>query len=377
MALLDHKEVDVEEFLGEVGITIELSPHSYLARIPGQGRHDPLLVKLELAASNASQNAKADPGLLAELATLDALRFSDAGAATTKLPELVSACTKSRSPEVLHRALSSYAEDRRLHMHFGLAARALTCALEIPFSLSREVPVTLQRTSYLLANHNWLRAALRCATDACDLCVQLDDREGIGKMLYTRAVMVDRQNDVADAIRLYESSLRYLADSNWMYRFGAHWSLAWCHSQSGHYDVAMERLIQAKTTHRTRTGINWLRVSWLHGLVALHQGHLQEAEPHLREAYEGFRQGPDSITTALVALDLCKALLGTNHVADISEIAHEMISLLTPLRKNPIASAAILRFYDMAKKGNVTLDGIATTIEEIKRSERPKEAPAP
>lgn len=364
--LFDRCILDPRELLRKLGFDLTFNPHSYLRRIRHQGVGDPEIAALEMTIEHVrdTENDVPCPELLQELAAIDTLRFSDVGAAASRTSSIIPPVAESGSSSLVIQTLGVLGSVRRVQGKFGLAARAYHLAFENAEPFSAERARLLERLAYLLANHGWLHAAEDSAAAAIEGFTLLHDQESLGKALITRAVMLRRMGAIEKTHAFYLSSLRYLPEQEWIYRFTAYQDLARCEWELGRLEEAQRYLTLAKEAHQTQTGLNWLKVWWVQSIIALKQGNFADAEQYGRIVVSGFDDETDPVDVALGSLHLAKTLLLRQKLDEITVLSRSMMRLLTPLKRNQVASALIAKFIKTAQAGQITL----RFLERISRS---------
>jgi len=227
----------------------------------------------------------------------------------------------------------------------------------------------LRRCASLLSGLGENRVALVVVERAVRLCVLSHNLPDLGKSLFGRGMLLRRLGDVADAVVCYRSALSYLPAEAWQHRFCALQSLAIALLVEERVGEARTAADEAMHEHRTREGLNWWKLMWFRGDVALRSDDLREAETLFRQAREVFESEGDHVDVALISLRLAKALLLAGKETELRRVVADLLDLLQPLMaENRIAGEIV---GDLAKKAlveDVTMDFLDRAHEKIYKS---------
>lgn len=314
-----------------------------------------------------------------QLERLDEIQFSDPAAAMaqdrTILPAIIDRAERlpdSDSHRLLARALGISSSIDRRAAHF----RSAVAKLDLAFSLNQQVQSLVGRAelvhwgAYLVADQGEYSAALELAKQASDLHMQCHDLPGVGKTLLQRAAFRYYLRDFEGAEQNYEAGLLYMPDSAWRWRIAAYQGLGFVHLEQGDLVSARRCADRATAEHRTRQGPNWWKLLWLQGELGMREGNWGTAERFFDQARMGFYRQENPFEVALISLRLAKIYLRTARLEDIRRLASEMMGLLYPLNKHPVAFSALHEFTRAALTGNVThtlLDEIFADLEQSAR----------
>ena len=375
-SILAHPQIDARQLLKAAGVDLAFSPEPSLARIPLQDRPDPLLERLENWVADPNPLPKrSTSNLVDELKSIDQLRFSYPGDASRELEKTLNEGKLTASS--LDRALIAYGEDRRLRGKFGLAARALKLAWQI----SREPEVQadcLRRIGYLFSNQGFMRDAEAVTRRAVDISVRYCEQETVGRMLFAEATMIKRQGLVYEALGVYRSCYPYLGNCDWTRLCSLHHAVASCYVDLSAPEKAIEFLMAAENEHRTKSGINYLKIFWTRGCLFYEREYFPESESDLRRVLAGLIQEehPDPIYLALVSLDLVKTLFRQGRLKEIDEISRTMLALVLPSSMNQVAAAAILEFFEICSNNTLNIEAVDRIGRKIAGSNQIVELPA-
>ncbi len=396
---LEAVEADPADFFART-VGARVRPDRLLRRLERQGggegsavldRCERLLAGGMVEAEDAAEVEPSVIELEAELVRLDEERFSNPAGAEKEAEAAVEAAARrlARRPDkeshgLLARALGVMAPFYRAGARFATAARCLRlglrlCAERAPSD--RELQTVradlLQRVCYLLGDQGDYRVAAEVARLAGDIYVLLDHRPGIGKTLVDRAIMLNHSGQAEAAIEAYLNSEQYLPEDAWVYRCSAYQGLGWIYAHRGALDEAQRWVEETAAAHKTRQGLNWWRLVWLEGEIALDRGQLDDARRTLSKARTGFTDKGNPFDVALVSLRLAKALFLAGELRQMQALAAEMLCLLKPLEKHLIAGAAIQEFTRAALTGKVTAELLDRACEQVRTGRSERSAPFP
>ncbi len=393
---LEAVEADLADFFVRV-VGTRVRPSRLLQRLERQGAGDrpAILVFCErmLAGETVEivEKVAVEPSaavLEAELERLDEERFSDPAGAEQEAEVVVAVAARrllqrpdGSSRVLLARALGVLAPFYRAAARFAPAARCLRlglglCADPAPRDkeLQRVRAELLQRVCYLLGDQGDYRVAAEVARLAADAWVLLDDRAGIGKALADRAIMLGQAGETDAAVEVFLSSLKYLPEEAWVNRCSVYQGLGWIYALRGEIDEANKWAERTTAAHQTREGLNWYRLVWLEGEIALDRGQPDAAQRKLAEARAGFSDKGNPFDVAVVSLRLAKALFLAGELGEMQGLAAEMLCLLKPLGKHPIASAAIHEFTRATLTGEVTVELLDRASDQVRKGRSARSA---
>jgi tetratricopeptide (TPR) repeat protein len=232
----------------------------------------------------------------------------------------------------------------------------------------REASV-LRRCVTLLIGLGEDDVALGLAEQAGYLSLLSHDLLGVGKSLFVRGMLLRRLGDTADAIRCYRSALSYLPREAWQHRFTVFHGLALALFHRGEIEEARGAADQAEQEHPTRDGLNWWKLMWFRGEIALEGENLEEAETTFLQARRTFEAEGDDLDVALISLRLAKVLLLAGKEMEMRQVAADLLELLEPLLAENRLAAGIVR--EVAKKAlveDVTADFLDRAHDQIYKS---------
>ena len=331
---------------------------------------DPV-VRAALERSRSSARRSSLPLSPERLRELDALRDEDPARAVR---EVKSALGKA-DPADLPRLLAIYGSALRARAEIDKALEALHHALRLAecaedASLVADV---LQRLGVAYAYSGDNALGLLYAKEAGYRHRLAGDLRGEGRSWVDQGVRYAHLGKVDLAVAAFQRALETLPSDEVRHRFTAHQCLADLYHRQGQFDEALQQVSEAEALG---SGVGkgllgslfWSKATIANGLPAYPQ-----AEGAYAEAVETFRD-VSPIDAALAAVELVRAqvLQGKHEVA--CETTRAMVSLLQPLKKNRIASAALMRLLRNVLEGSsITermLDRAAQEIQEERARHR-------
>jgi tetratricopeptide (TPR) repeat protein len=373
---------DPADFFARVAGSPEVDPKKLLARLMRQNApaENPLLERVESLMSVRLEDHEAGDDLTNLQRRLsridDDLRFSDPSEATKQAKKLMKealALTES-SPtlpriEILCDALGVSASIDRVRARFTSAAHALHLALRLAhhYGLRSSHALLLERTCYLIGDQGEYQTAVELAKQANDHYVLLSKKNGIGKTLVDRGVMLFRLGNFQEAIQAFSSSLKFLPEDSWRNRTAALQGLGASHLVLGNLHLASVWTSKALKAQQLRTGQSWWRLIWLQGEIALKRNLLGEAEHAFSQVHHAFTTRDNPFDIAVISLRLAKTRFLQGRIPEVRKLAAEMLGLLKPLRGHKIASAVIQEFACAVLTGEITevlLDNAFDKIEK-------------
>lgn len=308
-----------------------------------------------------------DPSIWAErLRDLDAQRFVDPEAARDRmvqwLPEILQAVTQeadSNLANVLTRALGIAASIERVAGRPRHAVRYLRAALSLESRHSSpHYAELLQRACYQIGDQGDYATALDMALQATDIYLQAGDLHGVGRSLVDRAVMAFKVETPQATLDLYRAGLRYLPQGAWQNRFAALQGMGMTHLNLDQVGEAERCASLAARAHRTERGLNWWRLVWLQAEIAYRRRDLARAAQLYEQVKGAFEVCGHALDSALLSLQMARVLVASGRLQDMQHLAARTMSLLKPLRRQPVACAVLNEFARLALTGELSVQWI-------------------
>lgn len=267
-------------------------------------------------------------------------------------------------------ALGVYASAQRMLGQFATAARALHIALRLARQANhgRLVAKLLQRAAYVLSDHARFDEAMEILDEAMVIYFDLEARLELGMVLVDRGFISNYKGEYEAAIKYLRRGLAIVTkepECRPRTIVAGHQVLALAFRNAGDLEQADTSLVQAVDQFRDQGDINWAKLVWLHGDIAFARGTFSQAEYRFRQAKAVFdgTQSPDS---ALVSLDLARALLAQNKLVQANELAVQFAEYLRLFGRSKVISAAVTAFVRTALEGQVSMG----RIEQLQRKIR-------
>jgi hypothetical protein len=128
---------------------------------------------------------------------------------------------------------------------------------------------------------------------------------------------------------------------------------------AGRTAEALELMPRVREAAAVGTHLDWLRIIWLEGMIALEVGQFMEAERCLLEARDGFSAEGIGYDAALVCLDLATLYLRQGRTAETRRLATEMLPIFRSRDIHREALAALVLFRQALELEQVTASMIA------------------
>jgi len=363
-----------EFFAGVFGMSYHFQPERYLRNLARREEKTELLRQVdkliitptlpktdEHVLDNSEINLE---DLAADLSRLEGFRFTNPVVAKAESIETLKTIvgipdTSQESLQIVCDALLLIGATEVALRNYSSAAayllRALTLAQRENY-LPREAKV-LQRCCYLLGTQGEYDIAIDFANQAMHKYIFLGDLTGIGKCLVDQGMMLRRAGRPQQTVLYYTAALKYLPKEAWQYRVALHQSIGLAYVDLGEVDKAEECAELATKEHQTKDGLNWWKIFWLRGEVALTRHELPYAEAAFRKVLAASMEQENCIDIALVSLRLSLVLLLAGRIDEMMGIASDMVQQLEDLKKeNKIAAQAVNEFIKLALVGKVTED---------------------
>jgi len=144
-----------------------------------------------------------------------------------------------------------------------------------------------------------------------------------------------------------------------------------CLCETGSPDEAA-RILEQNQRHYAQYGdpLTMLRVSWVQAKIARKLGHLEEAQFHYLAARHGFLREGIAYDAALVTLELAGVYLEERRLAEVKELAGELVNEFTRQEVSREATAALMLFEDAARMEQITPSFIADISTYLIQAQR-------
>jgi len=224
----------------------------------------------------------------------------------------------------------------------------------------------LQKCSYIVANGEEYEIAIAIQEQACSMFIMGHNLEKIGQTLVDRGNMYFYLGELATSKHYYMSALAYIPEDLWTYRFSTYQCLGFVSLKQEELDDAEKYADLATRQHRTREGLNWWRLVWLRGEIALQKGELGLAESTFLQVSENFLDQEIYIDAALVSLRLAKTYLISGDLKKMKAVSSCMVKLMDSLKEdNRIARSTLQEFIRLALVEEITEDFLDRAHESL------------
>ncbi len=382
--ILNLLEFEPGEFFAWVfGTRYRFQPERYLKVLARKKERTELLKQIDRiidasvllqATESESSNSEAElRELTTDLSRLEEFRFTDPTVARAESIDILKAVlnlteNSENSLQIICDALLLLGAIEIALRNYSPAAAYLARALRLAKKenyLQREARA-LQRCCYLLGTQGEYDIALNFVEQAMHKYIFLGDLPGIGKCLVDQGMMLRRANRPQQTIPCYEAALKYLPKEAWQYRVALHQSLGLAYIDLGEVDKAEQCAEVAAREHQTKHGLNWWKIFWLRGEVALRRDDLLYAETAFRKVLAASAAQENCIDVALITLRLSLVLLMAGRIDEMLELASDMVQQLETLKKeSKIAAQAVNDFIKLALVGKVTEDFLDRAYKQM------------
>jgi tetratricopeptide (TPR) repeat protein len=274
------------------------------------------------------------------------------------------------------RAWSHVANSRRIQTDFQGAEEAFAFAFAF-FKLGTREPmekaVLLDLKSSLLTKQHHFSAALRLLRRAMTIFMDAGETHRACRSLVKMSTVHTFAGEPDKAISLLYRALD-LIDPDREPRLLL---IAWHNlindlTETGKFMEAQKLLIKARPLYR-RFSQPWTRnpAKWLEGQIARGLGQQDHAEALFREARDGFILANAAYSTALVSLDLASLYVEQGRMAELKQIAEEMVPIFSSQQIHREALAALdywRQAVEAERAGASLIAGIAAFLRRAQHN---------
>lgn len=334
-------------------------------RLPPSKGKVPLMVRRAVQRFVEGTAAKQPQLTESDLLDLERLRRNS----PRDVIQRITASLDRAAGEQLVRLLSTAGSAWRHLLQLDKAHHALSNALEMAEDLE-EPSLTgdlLQRLGYVVADAGEHATAWRLARRATDTYTLVADLEGIGRSFVDQGIWLFYLDRTEEAISALQAALRYLPPSAEENRCAALQALGLCHRQRGELQEAAGYADQARLLESSLDPFGRARLIWLQGQIAADQERYSEAEEALSEAARSLMKLHPG-DAALITTELVHLQLRRGHNERAYETASTMISLVEPLNRQPLISAAVVELLRCCLSGHgLTLSLVAEVKSKLRK----------
>ncbi len=357
-------------------------PEVYLRDLARSGPNQVRHVRELAAREPATESSAAEVRERAD--GLEVLRLFDVKAARREAFEVLR--TAEHRPEAVDRdslceAWGIVGAIQRSCGRSASAAYGLLRALVVG-GAGRVAPVrrtsALQRVAFLMSYEGDFGLGEQVLEVARLIGARGQDWRAVGRVLVSLGGLLGKTGRLDASIDAHQTSLLLLPPAEWHLRFAAYQGLGLSWVSRGRLRCALAQLDSALEVLEGLPSAPpaikcW--ALWLRAEILLAREDLPAAESGFRavsDIYKAQKSGPTDI--AVVSLRLAKALLLQGKIAQLGELAREMVVLLGPIeRQNRLVSGAFASFLRLGVRGELTAEFLESLYRRLHGSAR--EAP--
>jgi tetratricopeptide (TPR) repeat protein len=194
--------------------------------------------------------------------------------------------------------------------------------------------------------------------------------EQTGLILLNKAATLEEKGDYEASIEVLQHAAREI-DGQRQPRllFGARFNLAANLVRLSRAQEAMPTVAEVRElAERLRNDLDLVRTRWLEGNALAGLGRRDEAIVALNQVRHDFVERKLPFDHALASLDLAQVYLKEARLAEVQELAAEMVEIFQALNVQREATAALILFRDAAGKEAVTEDLLRHLQEYLKKA---------
>ena len=202
---------------------------------------------------------------------------------------------------------------------------------------------------------------------AAEIYRRAGDRHGRGRVLIQEAYLQVEAGDLAAAIACLDASLDQIepALEPRLVLVVQHNLIAHL-DEEGRYSEARERLPEARRLAREiGHRLDQIRLLWLEGRIAAHEAEMGHAETCLTAARDAFVELGVAYDAALVALQLAGVLAPQERLAEVRQLAEEMLPIFESRDLHAHAQAALKMFCDAAREETVGVELVHEILDYL------------
>jgi tetratricopeptide (TPR) repeat protein len=252
-----------------------------------------------------------------------------------------------RAQDQNSRAEELFALSRQIMDKHGVTAPAVIARVDDLVGSLRKDQRRFPEAERLLKRAAVLYRLVRSSEDHARVLVKLADT-------------YSARGSLGPAIETIQTALGLLGpESDPPLRLCAYYNLAFYLVAAGRLDEASDQLEADEPLYRSFPE-PWaqLRLLWLQGDIAAGKGDLATAERFYRETREGFIVHHMGYDAAMVSLDLAILYLQTGRLADVQQLAEEMVAIFQAQDVNREALAALRLFQEAARRQELTVEKV-------------------
>lgn len=182
---------------------------------------------------------------------------------------------------------------------------------------------------------------------AASLYTQADRGDLLVTVLIAKATVRYEEGDPVDSIPfLEEAQSRIDERTDGFVKLSLFHNLVTAYAETGRYSQALELLSQTRElSAKYGRGYHRIRLRWLEGVILRGRGQFEQAEAALIEARESFARINDTVTAALVCLDIAQLYYRQNRLGDLEDLTSSMVPLFSALQHHREAYVSLQLFH--------------------------------
>ncbi len=225
-----------------------------------------------------------------------------------------------------------------------------------------------QRLGYVFGDRGDLRLALKAADKAIIDHTLAGDPVGRAKALVDRGAWLYYLDRIDEAVECQTSALLDLPDTLPRYKYSALVALGLYYRKLDDLDEA-DRYATLAVERAEELGLApQSHLVFLRAEISESRGKIAQAQGLYAESVKIYRAGEAPLDAGLAAVQLVRLLYRQRRFGEAARIATGIAWLLEPLKRNRVASAAIVDLIFQSSAGKLNLRLIDTAIREIKRA---------
>lgn len=270
------------------------------------------------------------------------------------------------------RALACRANTRRvLGELWGAEAdfrEARACLARSGMEGTRTEAEILDLESSLRRDQRDFAEALKLAEEALALYKEIEDSHGKGKIFLQKAKIVEESGDLEQAIDLLQKPFPWIDETQEPQLYAsARYNLLGCLEMAGRYEEA--GLLLPEVCDRFRSNaepLDWVRLRWTEGSIALGLGRTEDAESAFREVQQQFLDLGMDLNAALVTLDLAALLSDQGRTRELKSLAVELMAAFESRQIHREATAVLILFQRACDEERMTAE-LALQLADLLR----------
>ncbi len=166
-------------------------------------------------------------------------------------------------------------------------------------------------------------------------------------VLIAKATVRYEEGDPASSIPFLEEAQGLIDErTDGFIKLSLFHNLVTAYAETGRYSQALELLSQTRElSAKYGRGYHRIRLRWLEGVILRGRGQFEQAEAALVEARESFTRINDTVTAALVCLDIAQLYYRQNRFGDLEDLAASMVPLFSALQHHREAYVSLQLFH--------------------------------